>query len=101
MTPFMSQRPKDFEIADDTETQTRTREVKILLNIVEPDPEYQPFILTDEASLLDAVAAGEEEMIRRLALHFRGEFSFSLRQPIWKLVDKIKSVYPNWPDDWC
>jgi hypothetical protein len=47
------------------------------------------------------VAAGEDEMLKGLALYFRGDFSFSLRQPILKLVDEIKSVYPNWPDDWC
>ena len=97
----MAERPKKFEIADDTETQVHAREVQVLLNIVEPDPEYQPFILTDEASLFDAVAAGDDEMLRRLALYFRDDFSFSLRQPIWKLVDEIKSVYPNWPEDWC
>lgn len=96
----MIEKPTKCEIADDTETQARAREVKVLLNIVEPDPEYQPFILTDEASLFDAVGAGEEEMLRRLALYFGGDFSFSLRQPIWKLVDEIKSVYPRWPDDW-
>ena len=96
----MAEAPKKFEIADDTETKARLREVQTLLNIVEPDPEYQPFILTDEACLFDAVTTGEDEMLRRLARHFRGDFSFSLRQPVWKLVDEIKSVYPKWPDDW-
>ena len=91
---------KKFEIADDTETKARDREVQILLNIVEPDPTYHPWILTDEASLFDAVGTDEDEMLRRLALYFRGDFSFSMSQPVWKLVDEIKSVYPNWPDDW-
>ena len=96
----MAEGRKKFEIADDTRTKARSREVQILLNIVEPDPEYQPIVLTDEASLFDAVGTGEDEILRRLALYFRGDFSFSLRQPIWKLVDEIKLVYPNWPDDW-
>jgi len=94
----MVEEPKKFEIANDTETKTRAQKIQILLKIIEPDPEYQPFVLTDEACLFDAVATDEDEMLRRLALHFRGDFSFSLRQPVWKLVDEIKSVYPNWPD---
>ena len=91
--------PRKIEIADETETQRRSREVQLLINIVEPDPEYQPFLLTDEASLLDAVGADPDEMLHRLALYFGGDFSFSLRQPIWKLVDEIKAVYPGWPSD--
>ncbi len=97
----MAERPRKFEIADNTETKARAREVQILLNIVQPDPEYQPFILTDEASLLDAISIEEDDMLKRLAAYFRGDFSFSLRQPIWKLVDEIRSVYRSWPDDWC
>ena len=46
---------KPFEIAPDTEIQRWAREVQFLLNVIEPDPEYQPFVLTDEASLFDAV----------------------------------------------
>jgi len=35
----MAEAPKKFEIADDTETKARLREVQTLLNIVEADPE--------------------------------------------------------------
>jgi len=53
----MSKRqPSPIEIAPNSETQRRAREIQLLLNVVEPDPEYQPFLLTDEASLFDAVA---------------------------------------------
>jgi len=52
---------KPFEIAPDTEIQRRAREVQFLLNVVEPDPEYQPFVLTDEASLFDAVGHDEDD----------------------------------------
>ena len=57
------------------------------------------YVLTDEASLLDAVGTDPDEMLHRLALYFGGDFSFSLRQPIWKLVDEIKAVYSGWPSD--
>jgi hypothetical protein len=90
---------KKFEIAGDTKTKARDREVQIPLNVVEADPAYYPWILTDEASLFDAFGTDENEMLRRLALYFRRDFSFSLSQPTWKLVDEIKSVYPNWPYD--
>lgn len=88
----MIEKPTKCEIADDTETQARAREVKVLLNIVEPDPEYQPFILTDEASLFDAVGAGEEEMLRRLALYFGGDFHFlyvSLSGNSWTKLNRF------------
>ncbi len=62
--------PKRFEIAPDTEVQRRAREVQLLLNVIEPDPEYQPFVLTDEASVFDAVGHEEDEIRRRLELYF-------------------------------
>jgi hypothetical protein len=47
------------------------------INIAEPDPEYQPFILTDEASLFDAVATGEDDaaaITSSFALRCAGRF---------------------------
>ena len=74
----MTRPPRRIEIADETEAKQRAREVQLLINIVEPDPELQPFLLTDEASLLDAVGTDPDEMLHRLALYFGGDFSFSL-----------------------
>jgi len=96
----MTRPPRRIEIDDETETKQRAREVQLLINIVEPDPEFQPFLLTDEASLLDAVGTDPDQMLHRLALYFGGDFSFSLRRPIWKLVDEIKAVYQGWPAEW-
>lgn len=89
---------KKIELADQVETKVREREIQLLINIVEPDPQYQPFILTDEASLFDAVGTDEETMKRRLKSYFGSDFDFSLRLPLWKLVDAIKSSYSSWPD---
>jgi hypothetical protein len=72
----MAEGRKKFEIADDTRTKARSREVQILLNIVDPDPEYQPFVLIDEAWLFDAVGTGEDEILRRLALYSGVIFHF-------------------------
>lgn len=57
---------KKFELAPTHETEAREREVQLLLNIAEPDPEYQPVLLTDEASLLEATATRPEDIQRRL-----------------------------------
>jgi hypothetical protein len=88
----MAERPKTFEIADDTETRARAREVQALLNIVEPDPEYQPFILTDEASLFGAVAAWEDECSDDLRCTFAVIFHFpcaSLFGDLWMKLNRF------------
>ena len=89
---------KKFELAEQAETQAREREIQLLINLVEPDPQYQPFILTDEATLFDAVGADRDTIKRRLDSYFGPEFDFSLHMPLWKLVDAIKSRYRGWPD---
>jgi hypothetical protein len=33
---------KKLQLADQTETDVRRREIQLIINIVEPDPEYQP-----------------------------------------------------------
>jgi hypothetical protein len=95
----MNAKPKKFELADQTETDARRREIQLLLNIVEPDPDYQPFILTDEASLFSAVGSDEETLRRRLNFYFGDGVDLQLHLPMWKLVDDIKRQRPDWPED--
>jgi len=95
----MNAEPKKLELADQMQTDVRRREIQILINVVEPDPEYQPFILTDEASLFAAVDADEETMTRRLNSYFGDGIELQLRLPMWKLVDDIKRQRPGWPED--
>lgn len=90
---------KPFEIAPSLEVDRRAREVQFLLNVVEPDPEYQPLVLTDEATLFDAVAHDEDEIRRRLGACFGDPFAFDLSVPIWRLVDEIRAWRPTWPED--
>jgi hypothetical protein len=89
---------KKIELADHAETDAREREIQLLINLVEPDPQYQPAILTDEANLFDAVGTDEETMMRRLKSYFGVDFDLSLRLPLWKLVDAIKTRHSGWPD---
>lgn len=90
---------RKIEFAATLETEARSREIQLLINVVEPDPEYQPVGLTDEASLLDAVATSDDDMLRRLSAYFRADLELDLRMPIWRLVDVIKRMRPGWPDD--
>jgi hypothetical protein len=60
---------------------------------------YQPFILADEASLLDAVATAPDVIAKRLVDYFGVDLSLDLRLPVWQLVDQIRRLRPSWPDD--
>lgn len=88
----------NIELAESTQTLARGREVQLLLNIAEPDPEYQPGVLTDAASLLDAVPTERKEIARRLDAYFRADLELDLELPIWQVVDAIKRIRPGWPD---
>ena len=89
---------KKIELADHAEIDAREREIQLLINIVEPDPQYQPVLLTDEANLFDAVGADEDTISRRLKSYFGTDFDLPLRLPLWKLVDAIKTRHAGWPD---
>jgi len=89
---------KKIELADQAETQAREREIQLLINLVEPDPQYQPSILTDKATLFDVVASDKGLMRQRLESYFGPDFNLSLRLPLWKLVDAIKARHSGWPD---
>ncbi len=94
----MKREEKKLELAEQVETDARRREVQLLINIVEPDPQYQPFILTDEASLFAAVGTDEATMKRRLEFYFGEDCDLPLQFPIWKLVDVLKKRRPGWPE---
>lgn len=95
----MTSSHRSVEFAPSNETVARGREVQLLINIAEPDPEFQPGVLTDEASLLDAVPTPPAEIARRFDAYFRADLELDLALPIWRLVDTIKRLRPGWPDD--
>ncbi|HEX2672326.1 MAG TPA: hypothetical protein VHM25_15705 [Polyangiaceae bacterium] len=95
----MTSSPPNIELAPSTETAARGREVQLLINIAEPDPELQPFVLTDAASLLDVVPTSPADMHRRFDAYFKADLELDLALPVWRLVDKIKRLRPGWPDD--
>lgn len=79
----------------------RTREIHLLINIIAPDPQYQPYYVADEATLLDVQNRAAETIRQRLEGYFGSPLRFHVAwQPLWKLVDEIKQLYPGWPDTW-
>ncbi|HEY0997314.1 MAG TPA: hypothetical protein VGD77_15065 [Gemmatimonadaceae bacterium] len=92
-------KPRRIEYAATSETERRKREVQLLINVAEPDPEYQPFFLSDEANLYDAVGTAPEDIQRRLDAYFGERLAVSLRLPVYQLVDAIRALRPEWPDD--
>ena len=93
----MSEEAPRLRPADDTQTQTRAREVQLLVNVVEPDPRWQPSFISDKASLLDCLGNEEDDMRRRLAFYFGRNSDVDLRQPVWRVVDQLKASFPEWP----
>ena len=93
---------QDVKIALGEKLQERTREVLLLVNIVAPDPRYQPWYLSDAADLFSVREQSEEIIRPRLEGYFGRPLKFEIRhgQPIWELLDEIKKVYPDWPDGW-
>jgi hypothetical protein len=89
-------------ISLDAKSKLRSREIELLVNIIDPDPIYQPSYLADEASLFAVRDQSEATIRQRLEGYFGKPLRFELRptQPLWELVDEIKKLYPGWPDEW-
>lgn len=89
-----------IESCDTYETQKREREIQLLINIIEPDPEYQPTFISDEATFLDITAQNDKITKSRLEFYFKGELPAPLHTPLWKFVDLIKTHFSGWPEEW-
>lgn len=93
-------RKREVTYAPTVEIERRSREVQLLMNVVEPDPEYQAFFLSDEASILDICGADQALIERRLEAYFGVPFPCPLNAPLWQVVDRLKQMFPQWPDGW-
>ncbi len=91
---------KQIEYAEDFESKKREREIQLLINVIEPDPEYQPFYISDEATFFDVTVQDESLTKSRLEFYLKGELPAPLLTPLWKFVDLIKKRYPEWPEEW-
>ena len=91
---------KTIESCETIEVDKRSREIRLILNIVEPDPEYQPIFLSDKASFFDISGIDEAEIESRLRFYFKGDLPAPLGTLLWHFVEIVKTQYPGWPDDW-
>ncbi len=89
-----------IEPSETQEIDKRKRELQIILNIVEPDPEYQPFFISDEACFYDISGKHEKEIEENLRYYFKGDLPAPLKTPIWQFIEIVKQRYNGWPDDW-
>jgi hypothetical protein len=87
-----------FSFAPDGETVKRSREVQLLVNVIEPDPKMQPWFISDEGRVFDICSLQDEEIRGRLAGYFRGPIRADLEVPLWRLADLLKAEFPGWPD---
>jgi len=86
-----------FEFAPNYKTQLYRREIQLLINIQQPDPEYQPILITDRSIIFDIVTANEKIIRDRFSDYFEQPFSYNLSQPLWKLIEEIRLRQPDWP----
>lgn len=91
---------KKIEFAESEEIEKREREAQLIFNVVEPDPEYQPMFVSDEATFFDISSLNEKEVEARLRFYFKGELPAPLSTPIWQFIEIVKARYPGWPDNW-
>jgi hypothetical protein len=93
---------QDVQIVLGEKLEERTREVLLLINIVAADPRYQPWYLSDAADVFSIREQGEDIIQPRLEGYFGKPLKFRIRhgQPLWQLLDEIKTAYPDWPDAW-
>jgi len=89
-----------IEYAPTIEVESRVREVQLLINIVQPDPEYQPFFVSDESTLFDFATEGRSVVEARLEAYLRRSLPIPITSPIWQVADAISAVCRGWPDEW-
>ncbi len=85
-----------FELASSTEIESRQADVDALVAIIEPDPEFRPYFLSDEASVFEVTMDSEEEILARLTARIGKGIDFSLHEPLWRIVDHLNATRPDW-----
>ena len=91
---------KQIKIAESEEIEKRKREVQLIMNVIEPDPEYQSFFISDKSIIYDLSGQDEKEIEERLKFYFKGELPAPLSTPVWQFIEIVKQRYPGWPDEW-
>ena len=99
MVPRKAISLENLPLAEESRTLERQREVQIIVNLIEPDPEYQPAFISDAANLYDICLHDESTMRHLLERYFGEPITSDLKLPMWRLVDSFKAQFSNWPHD--
>jgi len=86
-----------FSLTSKYKSNLYRREIQLLINIQQPDPEFQPLKINDNIMIFDVVTANESLIRTRFENYFEQPFNFDLKQPLWKLVEDIRLRMPDWP----
>jgi hypothetical protein len=87
------------ENGDQIQVNERKRELQLILNIIQPDPEHQPLVVYDATCFNNVTWQNIKEIEERLRFYFKGDLPASLATPIWQFIDEVKLQYPGWPDN--
>jgi hypothetical protein len=68
----------------------RKQELNILINVIESDSQYQPYFISDKATVYDVFGHSEQELRNSLETYFKMKLDISFDLPIWKLIDVLK-----------
>ena len=91
---------QQLEVGEQTGNDRRKREIRILVNVIQPDPQHQPWTLTDQATPFDVYDLSERTIRQRLEGYFRRPLTIPLSSPLWQIADALKAQHPGWPDAW-
>jgi len=73
---------KRIEYASTVEVEARPREVQLLIQLVQPDPEYQPVFVSDESMLLDVATEPRAVVEARLEACLGRDLPLPITEPI-------------------
>lgn len=87
------------KLADTNDVDARAREVQLVMNVIEPDPEFQPMFLSDESHILQCCRVEEDMIATRLRSFFGPSIELKLDGTVVEFIDSIKRQIPDWPDN--
>ena len=72
------------------------REIQLIINIVQPDPKFQPSPKRLGESLEECFDLDVQVMCMRLQQYFGDSFNIAINQPLPDMVEEIKHTYKEW-----
>lgn len=89
--------PDNIHLCSSAEVDRRETEIRILLNVIQPNPAWQPLLTTDETTLDDMTDLNPALVQARLEFYFGIPLPVPVSVRLWEFVDAIKVIMPTWP----